>query len=614
MVTSTSEARDTERTWRTALVILCVIGFAVATAVEIDGLGAGSRPWFGYWDANAAMAARPYTVAVAQPRPGGASANAGLRDGDLIDLREQPLSTRIAVSNQPMATRPTVLKIHRNGTPMTISVTGSTVWEGAPAWKLPTLVSRPLAGFWFAGCALLIALRRRADRDARILALALVCLTFSIVDPTSFVVPNGSLQLALFVFSRACATAVALLLVLLSSHFGARVRLRGILEKTAYAVILIGFATDLATAIGLATLWIDPVPFLFRISAFRGDVDVAAWALVLGCALAAVSSTPAERRPRTAWLLVPLPAALLTATAVSTLLVVIKSWFANIAVVFAQAAIVLLSALIVTYALLKRRVLDVEFVLSRTLVVATVSLIVVSAFVLLEWLLGHVLEGVSHATGLVANAGLALLLGLSLNAMHKRVDALVDAVLFRKRHEDERALLDFSKEAAYVTEPDALLHQAIATIRRHTDARSAALLLDGNGVYSAVRSFGDGSVAINENDAAILALKMWHKPVDPHHYETELRGALAVPMIARGRLIGVLQLGERAGGEAYAPDEVEAISQFAHGIGSALDSLSITNGSSGATLEHALTLMSESIAALATETASLRQELRTNGK
>ena len=38
----------------------------------------------------------------------------------------------------------------------------------------------------------------------------------------------------------------------------------------------------------------------------------------------------------------------------------------------------------------------------------------------------------------------------------------------------------------------------------------------------------------------------------------------------------VLLLGERAGGEAYAPDEVEALSQLANGVGSALEALSLT--------------------------------------
>jgi hypothetical protein len=42
-----------------------------------------------------------------------------------------------------------------------------------------------------------------------------------------------------------------------------------------------------------------------------------------------------------------------------------------------------------------------------------------------------------------------------------------------------------------------------------------------------------------------------------------MRGALAPPMLVRGRLLGAIVLGERIGGEAYAPDEIEALLQFA---------------------------------------------------
>jgi GAF domain-containing protein len=86
--------------------------------------------------------------------------------------------------------------------------------------------------------------------------------------------------------------------------------------------------------------------------------------------------------------------------------------------------------------------------------------------------------------------------------------------------------------------------------------------------------------------------------VDPHHYATGLRGALAVPMLTRGRLFGVLLLGERTGGEAYAPDEVEAISLFAHGVGSALDALSKRVDVSVASLQESIASMREAIIAL----------------
>lgn len=602
-----SDARDPVKLWRPALLALCALAFVTQALVLVDGLGAGGRPWFGYWDANAETSSHPFGIAVAQPRAGGASARAGLRDGDLVDLREQDVRSRLAVAYQPPATAATTLTVHRGPSRLTVHVLGSTVWEGAPAWKLPPLVARPVATFWFACCALLIALRRRADLSARILALVLICLAFMPVDPTSFVLPNAIASMALGLASRAGVTAAQVLLVRLSSSFGPPSKPRRLLEAAAYATAFFGFALDLAGTIGMATLWIDPVPFIFRISLFRGAIDVAAWLAVSLCAVVTVINVPLTQRARAGWLLLPLPVAMLTSQIVATLLIVVKSWFANIAVVSVSSGIVLLGGLIVTYALLKRRVLDLEFVLSRTLVVATVSLIIVAAFVLLEWLLGTVLAGVSHATGLVANAALALILGVSLNAIHKRVDSFIDALLFQKRRDDERALLDFSKEAAFVTDSDALLDLAMSNVRLHTDARAGALLLGEGGMYVCSRWFGEALPAADENDAAILALKTWHKPVDPHHYGSALQGALAVPMLARGRLTGLLVLGERAGGEAYAPDELEAISQFAHGVASALDALSVRRDS---TLQGTLASISETLGALAKETASLRGELR----
>ena len=282
--------------------------------------------------------------------------------------------------------------------------------------------------------------------------------------------------------------------------------------------------------------------------------------------------------------MLPLPIAFVGRDIAITIASFVNVWFTNTAVITIGLLCMLVGAFTVTYALLKRRVLDFEFVVNQALVVATVSIIVVASFVLLEWILGTALAGVSHATGLIANGALALILGLSLNPIHKRVDGLVDSLLFQKRHQDERALREFSKEAAYVTESDALFDQAIATVQRHTDARSAALLLDGHGAYAAVRSFGDAPPEIGENDGAILALKAWHKPLDPHRYATGLEGALAFPMLVRGRLLGVLLLGERAGGEAYAPDEVEALAQVAHGVGTAIDGLAVEHRESQARL------------------------------
>lgn len=588
-----------DRGWRWLLPALCTLSLVLTFAVVVDQFGLGARPWFGWWDSNVVRTGQRYLLAIAQPRADGATAKAGIRDGDLVDLRQQSLEARVAIVSQLMATEPTAVRIRRGSSTFGVPVVGTTTAGNQPLWKIPPVVARLLANLWFVVCAWLIAVRRWQSREARMLALVLLFITGSLLDPGIFVVPWGAFGVMMLVAGRACMAAATVLLVRLSSEFGVRSTSRANLERVAYATILLGFLADLAGAAGLATNRIDPLPFSFRISTARGALDIVADVLVVAAAAFAIRTTAPSDRPRAAWILLPLPVVLLTAACTDAAAVVIHSWFANIAAIGFSGALRLLGALIVTYALLKRRVLDIEFVASRTLVVATVSLIVVATFVLLEWILGTFFAGVSHATGLIANGAVALGLGLSLNVIHKRVDAMIDQVLFRKRYADERALLDFAQEAAFVTRPDALLDQAIENLERHTDARSAAILLDGGGTYSAVRSFGKNVAhAVDENDAVIVALKTWHKPIDPHRYPGRLQAALAFPMLWRARLLGVLALGERAGGEAYAPDEIEALSAFAHGVAAALEGISPKTDGSIATLEASIAALTAAVAEL----------------
>ena len=221
------------------------------------------------------------------------------------------------------------------------------------------------------------------------------------------------------------------------------------------------------------------------------------------------------------------------------------------------------------YAILTRRVIDVRFVLGRGLVFAGLSGIVIASFVLLEWLLGTILVDASHATGVAANAGLALALGLGMSFLHKRIDTFIDTVFFRERHENERALRAFAREAAFVTDPEVLLDLAIERLRKRTDASAAAILI-GERAYHVERWFGEPPMDIDENDGVVLALKATQKAADPHRHDSRLAGELALPMIARGRLVGIIACAARPSGEAYAPDEIEALTEFAHGIGGAL--------------------------------------------
>lgn len=598
--------------WKPWLLGLCGIAAVVIAFFALDIFGAGGRAWYGWWDSTLSMTTQPYVLRMSGVRAGGAAASAGIQEGDTLDLRAQTLNSRVARIFQLPATGATDLVVTRGDRTFIARVVGSMTDEGTPWIKVPAKAISIVAALWFLGCATLIVLRRSSIPEARTIALILLFEIAILLRPGVSAVPSAGWSLTLEVFASACIAFGLLLIVPLSTRFGQSRPWRRPLEWFAYAAITIEFLRAPLVVVGLTTLWFDPSPYLtpnvqaLGIYASMWDlIPVIQVLAVLAVSVVAVASSHVSERPRAAWLLLPLPIGMGSGFIVQSVLGLVSSWVAYTILVSIWNLCWLLGGFAVTYAILKRRVLDFEFVLGRTLVLAIVSLIVVASFILLEWAFGTFLAGASHVTGLLANAVLALVLGLSMQYIHHRVDRAVETMFFRKRREDERALLDFSKEAAYVTEVDALLDQALRILQRHTDARNAAVLLDGTASYKPERSFGDAPPTISENDGAVLALKAWHKPLDPHQYDTALRGALVVPMLARGRLLGMLLLGERAGGEAYAPGEIDALSQFAQGVGSALDALPTHREASLATLKESIV---EAIASLRRKIDGLRDD------
>lgn len=566
---SVSPPRAVRRKW--LLFGLCALLAFDAIGVGVGAFGLGGTPWYGFYDSGYAPV-KPYTEVFGQIQTGGATERAGIRQGDLIDFRDQPFATRVFLLAQPSPVEPLTMVVIRGNRRISTTLSPSTVYGVGSALKMSSALLPMITCVWCLGCVLLIAKRKSWSLEGGILAVALTSVGVGTNPVPDFSIPNPIADLVLWTATWILWFGSLGLIVALSARIGTRSVWRRTLEWFSYAALAAIVIALIIGDVGFVTLRSDPAVFTWN-NPVMYDVTIALMVLVIVTLTFAVASAHKLERPRAAWLLLPIPVAIAASIIAQTLQFIAITWFENIAAFIFSQAFLLLGAFAVTYALINRRVLDTGFLLSRTLVFGTVSLIVVAAFVLLEWLLGLTFGGASHATGLIANAALALVLGVSLNYIHRRVDAFVDAVFFRKRYDDERALREFSREAAYVTEREVLLDQAVDKIRSHTDARNAALLVRDNHAFKAARGFGDVVAMIDENDPAILALKVRHRAFDPHSYSTQMRGDLAVPMVARGQLVGVILCGERASGEAYAPDEIEALSEFAHGVGSALDGL-----------------------------------------
>jgi hypothetical protein len=558
--------------WRIAILALCAFAvLLLAASLFGSGFGLGGLPRTGLWGMQLSPN-KPFTFVVTSLDPGRAASRAGIRAGDQIDMRTRSLLVRFWLLDEPIAGRSVDLKLLRSGRHVDTTV----VPNSLELKKRPDVLFHFIAVGWMLAFAALLALRRPASSDVLLLSLTLICLAIAVTSP-NFSFSSPTFYVVIFIATYSLK-AVAVILWALYSGFFARPlsATRRIMQICCIVSAAMAVAVSIAAVVGEITLWFSADAYLPLYSgrseywAIPYDVAVV---LAACCSALAIAASRGKERQRAVWALVSL-GLLFAANAVTTYVVGAQSSYAALMFWIALRNFFFFVAPIgLTYAALGRRLLDVGFVVNRAVIFGIVSLVVVAIFIIVEWGASEWLAGTNRAAPLAVSMAVALGLGLSMRFIHRHVDRFVDEIFFRKRHEDEAALRRFAKEAAYITDRTTLVQRAIAEVKEHTDAATVQLLLyEGNGHYAPADGAGDG-LRVGENDRALVALRTWHKTVDLHRLDTALQGEYAYPMLSRGHLVGALVCGPKIDGDSYAPDESNALSELAHGVGMALDLL-----------------------------------------
>lgn len=492
--------------------------------------------------------------------PGGDAARSGLQTGDLVDVSHLSPAERYRLYSGLRVNEPIVFAARRGSHALTVKV-------------VPQYVP-PISWFWWLNYAgevwitlfcTILAWRRANSAAARALVLYLMLTLVvgqgfgDISTPWPWFDYAGlSTKGVIFLLGLACIAVYA-------EQFGRPVSAgRRALTIFAFAVAAFGIVVGEWFYVSVTRGRIDPFvgTLLVRASPLNRIAFVALGLTVLAALLSALRVSRGVERTRLVWGVLGLAPILVWGIVAS----VAGESIPLLAFAAISAACWFATPAILTYSLLNRRLFDIGFIVNRAAVFTGVSIVVLGTFTLVEWLLGDWLRDASHATNVVVSGGLALALGLSIRAVHGRIDRAVDNVFFRQRHDDEQAIRTFAQEANYIGDAELLLDRASAVLQRHTDAASVDI----------VRGYDD-------DDPAIVRMRAFPHPLDLHGFQTKLCGDLAFPMVARGRFIGAVVLGARNSGETYAPDEVSAIRLLAHNLATALDAFGSRNGTDSAT-------------------------------
>jgi hypothetical protein len=445
-----------------------------------------------------------------------------------------------------------------------------------------------------------IAFRRR--RDVAALAIGCALLLAVIGGPNIF--PVGLLGRLNVLLADVCgefATA-ALTYFALTFEAGYRSRARPYLVR-----VLIGFCATWGIVIliwvapwCLGWIWLSPDAVLKPIL-LMGEIG----ALLL-CFLAFADAwrhVQGEPRQRFRWLITAAAIALAGGSLQLLWLLGVFGDTTNAETLVDLANAILLAVAIVTltYAVLRHRVIDVGFVISRTLVFAVFTGLLLVLFAAVEWLVDHLVHFRQRESSFLLDGVIAVAIYLMFHRVRYGIERLVEGVFFRASRAKQMELQHFLETAPNFSEPDALAGALLKAVDAYAGSRGSGIYRrDKTGRFVLDKSTLDQLPRVLAPDAeVIIELKTSRKPYQFGRLGFEL-AALALPVVRRAELVGFLAVSAKSDRTLYRPDEIETLVRTVQQVSSDLYALQ---------LEHFQQRSQE----LEQQVDALREELRSFG-
>lgn len=242
----------------------------------------------------------------------------------------------------------------------------------------------------------------------------------------------------------------------------------------------------------------------------------------------------------------------------------------------------LLGVMAVLYGFLSQRVIDIRVVIGRAAIYGAMTVMLVVVFGAVEWLAEQIFETTRPAEYVSLLA--ALLIGFAMRAVHGNIEGFMDRVLFRGQHRAEEALRRCARALPQVTSEEAAIDLLVVQPYELLEIVGAALFVarPSDGVFERVaeRGFDPADVSsLQPEDALVMMLRAEQGPIalDPRlraslHLPGGTRAdALAVPLLMRGGVYGVVFYGERRDGAAFTEAERGLLAALVAGGGAAYD-------------------------------------------
>jgi PAS domain S-box-containing protein len=252
----------------------------------------------------------------------------------------------------------------------------------------------------------------------------------------------------------------------------------------------------------------------------------------------------------------------------------------------------LVSALIVGYAVVRHKLMDIRFMLARSLFYSVLTAFLVASYLGMVFVFEQVVKQLFGYTGPASGVVAILFISLVFLPLRNILQKALDRLFFRGKSDFQKATQGFSRDIASLYDSEAILNLVSAAVsgtvkpafvstalldesRKAFTARGSSGAYPGIGEQSAIAAWlrRNGQPLVREE--ALLDPQLRPLVTENGALFEEADVSLAVPILLRDRLIGVLNLGRKMAGTMYNDEDLRFLATIANQTATALEKSTI---------------------------------------
>jgi diguanylate cyclase (GGDEF)-like protein/putative nucleotidyltransferase with HDIG domain len=245
----------------------------------------------------------------------------------------------------------------------------------------------------------------------------------------------------------------------------------------------------------------------------------------------------------------------------------------------------LCNALVITYAIMKHKLLDVRLLIRKGLVYSFISITITASFLIMLYGVQYFLKGWNTSANLTAIFVMALLMAWMFNPLRMGMQKLVDRLFYGESYDYRQMVLSFAQRMSSVLDITELAEAMLLPITKAVGATQVSLMLSKEGDFTSqfserlAESDAQKLIRLAKDSPIVTWLSKEEKPLTREFIEVsqEFKGIreaekedlearqieLLCPIRNKGSLVGILALSRKQSGTFYSADDTDLLMTLA---------------------------------------------------